>query len=171
MRTYCACRKSRASKALQAFEFGYLYRMLGEGYRNKYLVEGNNSRGIDVAIMMREMTRDGQPIEFVSLRSHAGVTFNSMGLYEPGLAATEKPNDRIFRRDCLEVDVRVGGRPLTIYAVHFKSMNCAARPRWTAASRRCRCGPPRRAPCAGSSNNVLARRKRRRARISSSAAT
>jgi endonuclease/exonuclease/phosphatase family metal-dependent hydrolase len=110
-------------EALQAFEFGYLYRMLGEGYRNKYLVEGNDSRGIDVAIMMREMTRDGQPIEFVSLRSHAGVTFDSMGLYEPGLAATEKPNDRIFRRDCLEVDVRVGGRPLTIYAVHFKSMN------------------------------------------------
>lgn len=110
-------------EALHAFEFGYLYRMMGEGYRNKYLVEGNDSRGIDVAIMMRETTRNGEPIEFVGVRSHAGATFESMELYEPDLAATEKPHDRIFRRDCLEVDVKIGGRPLTIYAVHFKSMN------------------------------------------------
>lgn len=112
-------------EALHAFEYGYLYRMMGEGYRNKYLVEGNDSRGIDVAVMMRETTRSGEPIEFVAVRSHAGVTFDAMGLYEPELAATEKPHDRIFRRDCLEVDVRVGGRPLTIFAVHFKSLNAS----------------------------------------------
>lgn len=110
-------------EALQAFEFGYLYRMMGEGYRNKYLVEGNDSRGIDVAIMMRERTRDGQPIEFVRLQSHAGQTFEAMGLFSDDIATTEKPLDRIFRRDCLEIDLRIGGRPLTIYAVHFKSMN------------------------------------------------
>ena len=110
-------------EALHAFEFGYLYRMLGEGYRNKYLVEGNDSRGIDVAVMMRETTRDGEPIEFVGLRSHADATFDGMGLYDQGLAPAEKPHDRIFRRDCLEIDVRVAGRPLTLYVVHFKSMN------------------------------------------------
>jgi endonuclease/exonuclease/phosphatase family metal-dependent hydrolase len=110
-------------EALHAFEYGYLYRMLGEGYRNKYLVEGNDSRGIDVAIMMRETTRHGEPIELVNVRSHAGVTFDSMGLYDQALSTTEKPHDRIFRRDCLEVEVKVGGRPLTIYTVHFKSMN------------------------------------------------
>lgn len=109
-------------EALQAFEFGFLYRMLGEGYRQKYLVEGNDSRGIDVAVMMRDQTRDGQPIEFVGIKSHAGSTFDAMGLYESELAVTEKPNDRIFRRDCLEIDVKIGGRPLTLYAVHFKSM-------------------------------------------------
>ena len=110
-------------EALHAFEFGYLYRMMGEGYRSKHLVEGNDSRGIDVAVMMRETTRDGEPIEFVGMRSHADVTFDTMALYDESLAATEKPHDRIFRRDCLEVDVTVGGRPLTLYAVHFKSMN------------------------------------------------
>lgn len=109
--------------ALHAFELGYLYRMMGEGYRSKYLVEGNDSRGIDVAIMMRETTRDGEPIEFVGLRSHTDATFDSMGLYDQALSKTEKPHDRIFRRDCLAVDVKVGGRPLTIFTVHFKSMN------------------------------------------------
>jgi predicted extracellular nuclease len=45
-----------------------------------------------------------------------------MGLFDDALAETEHQDDRIFRRDCLEVDVRIGGRPLTIYVVHFKSM-------------------------------------------------
>jgi predicted extracellular nuclease len=110
-------------EALHAFEFGYLYRMMGEGYRHKYVIEGNDSRGIDVAIMARETTRDGEPIEIIGAKSHADVTFDSMGLYDVSLARTEKPNDRIFRRDCLEIDLRVGGKPLTVYAVHFKSMN------------------------------------------------
>ncbi|MGV3548726.1 endonuclease/exonuclease/phosphatase family protein [Rhizobium sp.] len=109
-------------EALNAFEYGYLYRMMGEGYRHKYLIEGNDSRGIDVAIMARDTTRHGEPIEVVGVKSHAGNTFDSMGLYEPALAITEKPHDRIFRRDCLEVDLRVGGRPLTVYALHLKSM-------------------------------------------------
>lgn len=110
-------------EALGAFEFGYLYRMMGEGYRHKYLIEGNDSRGIDVAVMMRETTRDGEPIEFVGIRSHAGTTFRQLGLYDLALGDTENPDDKIFRRDCLEIDVRIGGRPLTIYAVHLKSMN------------------------------------------------
>lgn len=108
--------------ALHAFEYGYLYRMIGEGYRHKYLIEGNDTRGIDVAVMMREHTRDGQPIEFVAIRSHAELTFRQLGLFEEAEAADEKLDDRIFRRDCLELDVRVGGRPLTIFVCHFKSM-------------------------------------------------
>lgn len=108
--------------ALHAFEHGYLYKMMGEGYRQKYLIEGNDSRGIDVAVMMREQTRDGQPIEFVDVRSHSSLTFRQLGLFNEALAETEKPDDRIFRRDCLELDLRIGGRPLTVYVVHLKSM-------------------------------------------------
>lgn len=114
-------------EALHAFEYGYLYRMVNAGYRQKYLIQGNDSRGIDVAIMMRETTRDGEPIEFVDLRSHAAMTFRQLGLFNEALAETEKQDDRIFRRDCLEVDVRIGGRPLTIYVVHFKSMTAPPR--------------------------------------------
>jgi predicted extracellular nuclease len=109
-------------EALNAFEYGYLYRMVGAGYRHKYLIEGNDSRGIDVAILMREQTRDGQSIEFVGIRSHAELTFRTLNMFGEGLAATDRLDDRIFRRDCLEVDVRIGGKPLTIYVVHFKSM-------------------------------------------------
>ena len=110
-------------EALKAFEYGYLFKMVGQGYQQKYTTAGNDSRGIDVAVMMRAETAHGQPIEFVRMTSHAHVTFEDFGLHTPELAAVgQEPFERIFRRDCLEIDVRIGGRPLTIYSVHFKSM-------------------------------------------------
>ncbi|MCO5730229.1 endonuclease/exonuclease/phosphatase family protein [Rhizobium sp. SSA_523] len=108
--------------ALNAFEENYLYRMLGKGYKRKVLVEGNDSRGIDVAVMMREETRDGAAIELVDVRSHALMTYQDLDLYSAEIAATNQPQDRIFRRDCLELELRIGGVPLTLYTVHFKSM-------------------------------------------------
>ncbi|PSJ63745.1 endonuclease/exonuclease/phosphatase family protein [Pseudaminobacter soli (ex Li et al. 2025)] len=110
-------------EALRAFEYGYLFKMVGQGYRQKYTTAGNDRRGIDVAVMMRTETADGEPIEFVRMTSHAHVTFEEFGLHTPALAALGiQPFERIFRRDCLEIDVRIGGRPFTIYCVHFKSM-------------------------------------------------
>src|SRR5690606_19939316 len=48
--------------ALNAFEYGYLFKLDGAGYRRRYLVEGNDGRGIDVAMMVRDETADGDPI-------------------------------------------------------------------------------------------------------------
>jgi predicted extracellular nuclease len=110
-------------EALKAFEYGYLFRMIGEGYRQKYSTTGNDVRGIDLAVMTRDQTRDGQPIEFRNMTSHAAVTFEELDLYTPELEAIGvNPRERIFRRDCLELDISIGGQPLTLYCVHFKSM-------------------------------------------------
>jgi len=109
--------------ALEAFEYGYLYRMAGNGYRQKFLIEGNDGRGIDVAVMMREETRDGQRIEVRDVKSHAMATYRDFGLFTEELAALgHHLDDKIFKRDCLEIDVSVGGVPLTLYVVHLKSM-------------------------------------------------
>lgn len=109
--------------ALHAFEYGYLFKMAGHGYRHKYLVEGNDTRGIDVCVMMRDETATGEEIEFVSMQSHAHLTYEDLGIHNKALAQTgNEAQERIFRRDCLEIDVKIGGRPLTLYSVHFKSM-------------------------------------------------
>ena len=109
--------------ALQAFEYGYLYKMTGAGYRHKYTTPGNDGRGIDVAIMLREETADGQPIEVEEMVSHAHLTFEDAGLFTPALAeAGVDPSSRVFRRDCLELRLRIGTTPLTVFCVHFKSM-------------------------------------------------
>ncbi|MFB2550832.1 endonuclease/exonuclease/phosphatase family protein [Ensifer soli] len=108
--------------SIHAFEYGYLFRMVGHGYRQKYLIEGNDSRGIDVAVLMRETTRDGEAIECINVTTHAGLAYADLGLFNADLARTNVASDRIFRRDCLEVELRIGGRPLTLFVVHFKSM-------------------------------------------------
>lgn len=110
-------------EALNAFEYSYLYKMIGSGYQRKYHTAGNDSRGIDVAVMMRDETRTGEVIEFVNMTSHAHLTYQDFDLYDKALQATgNDPTDRIFRRDCLEIDLRIGGKAVTLYTVHFKSM-------------------------------------------------
>ena len=111
--------------ALEAFEYGYLYRMVGNGYRQKYLVEGNDTRGIDVAVLMREETRSGERIEVLDVRSHAMLTYGDLDLFSSELALTNEAHDKIFKRDCLELELKVGGRPFSLYVVHFKSMGNA----------------------------------------------
>ncbi|MET3855155.1 endonuclease/exonuclease/phosphatase family protein [Rhizobium sp. OAE497] len=108
--------------ALQAFEYGYLFRMVGNGYRQKYLVEGNDSRGIDVAVLMREETRDGRKIELRDIKSHAMLTYRDLDLFDETLGQHGHIDDKIFKRDCLELDLLIGGVPFTLYVVHFKSM-------------------------------------------------
>jgi predicted extracellular nuclease len=111
---------------LKAFEYGYLFKMVGNGYRQKMLIEGNDSRGIDVAVMMRETTRDGEVIECVRATSHAAITFDDLGLYNEGIAALGiGSKEKVFRRDCLELELKVGARPLTLFVTHLKSMGGA----------------------------------------------
>ena len=109
--------------ALEAFERNYLYRMTGISYPQKVWEQGNDGRGIDVALMARETNANGDPIIIKRVKSHRGGTFKSFGVHterlnEMGLEAA----DRVFRRDCLEVDLTVGGQWLTIFVCHFKSM-------------------------------------------------
>lgn len=113
-------------EALSAFEYNYLYKMTGRGYRHKHVSQGNDSRGIDVALMARDETADGEPIEIAGTRTHAALTFGEAGLLSAELAARgHLAEERLFRRDCLEVELRVGGKGLTLFLVHLKSMSGA----------------------------------------------
>jgi predicted extracellular nuclease len=110
--------------ALSAFEYNYLYRMVGRGYRHKYVSLGNDTRGIDVAIMARDETETGEAIEILETRTHAALTFGEAGVLTPELEARgHAAEERVFRRDCLQVELRAGGKPLTLFVVHFKSMS------------------------------------------------
>ncbi len=108
---------------LEEFEKDYLAPITGLKYPHKVLIEGNDGRGIDVAFMAREKTADGETIEVLNAKSHKKHTFGSLGLFNSDLKAMGYNKDqRIFRRDCLEVDLRIGGKRMTVFVCHFKSM-------------------------------------------------
>lgn len=73
----------------------------GREYRHRMVIDGNDPRMIDVAVLSRH------PLKNVRTHRHERNEANSASL---------------FSRDCLEVDVDVNGKTLTLYVNHFKSM-------------------------------------------------
>lgn len=108
----CCLQEVENLVALTAFHNRYLRRWCRKGYPQRILKEGNDSRGIDVAMLAR--------VEVTRVVSHAGVTYGAFGLKPYGAAQLET---RIFRRDCLEVDILKEGKSITLFICHFKSMN------------------------------------------------
>lgn len=99
---------------LDDFHEYYLKRCAGVHYGWRRVIEGNDRRGIDVAVMSRSR---------ISVKSHADITFDDFGLFNDKLKEYGlSEGDRIFRRDCLEVELKVDNKELTLFVCHFKSM-------------------------------------------------
>ena len=77
------------------------YYLGGMKYAHRAVIDCFDPRAIDVAVLSR------YPI--VSLRSHRDER-------------NKKKTAFLFSRDCLEIEIDVGGKTLTLYANHFKSM-------------------------------------------------
>lgn len=112
--------------ALTRFVDFYVKKTSGESYHNRVLHEGNDLRGIDVAAL------SVRKFPFYS-RSHAWLTGSWIDDTVSGqtildrfpLAKTKARSLRslrVFRRDCLEVVVNVGGQDVSLFNCHFKSM-------------------------------------------------
>ena len=108
----CALQEVENLVTLTAFHNRYLGRWTDRPYSERLLHEGNDGRGIDVALLSR--------VPVLRHRSHAGASFGSLGLAPP---KGKSARSRVFRRDCLEVDIVKDGRVLTLYICHFKSMH------------------------------------------------
>ena len=93
--------EAESRPSLVSFNKDVMARTTGFSYDHIMLIDGNDDRGIDVAIMMRE----GFAIE--SMRSHVD---------------DEENGTRVFSRDCAEYHIRTPGNDELIVLVnHFKS--------------------------------------------------
>lgn len=80
----------------------FVEKYLGElGYKHKILIDSHDQRGIDVALLSR------YPIS--NVRTHRDEN-------------SKNSNSYLFSRDCLEVDISLENKTLTVYVNHFKSM-------------------------------------------------
>jgi endonuclease/exonuclease/phosphatase family metal-dependent hydrolase len=94
--------------ALDAFHDRYLRRVARQTFLYRILIEGNDPRGIDVAVLSQF------PIESATTHQHVEADIH----YPAGVK-----RERVFRRDCLEVKINKEGRILPIFVCHFKSMS------------------------------------------------
>ena len=100
---------------LNAFHQQYVRKSTDVHYGWRRLIEGNDNRGIDVAVMARD---------WIQVTSHAHHTFHDFNLFNHDLEDYGlSPGDRIFRRDCLEVETNANGSDFFIFVCHFKSMS------------------------------------------------
>lgn len=94
---------------LQQFHDEILYKQFlkpngRSGYKYIRLIDGNDSRGIDVAVMSR------LPLNWIRSHIHETTTYNGKKV-------------KLYSRDCLEVDVQVSStRRVRLFINHFKSM-------------------------------------------------
>jgi endonuclease/exonuclease/phosphatase family metal-dependent hydrolase len=94
--------------AMKKFHDSYLRRFSRE-YKYKYLINANDKRGIDVAVMSRD--------KIGAVVSHQQME-ETIAYPDP-----KKPKkQRVFSRDCLEVNVEKNKKTLAIFVCHFKSM-------------------------------------------------
>ncbi len=95
-------------RALKNFHDKYLKRISGRDYKHMVLIEANDPRGIDVAVLSR--------FSIVNMLTHQ----ERMEI----INYPEGPKEeRVFRRDCLEVHVKKSNKVLPIFICHFKSMS------------------------------------------------
>jgi endonuclease/exonuclease/phosphatase family metal-dependent hydrolase len=116
--------------AVQEVENLYTLRNFNDIYLDNYfnkmiLIDGNDPRGIDVGLMMKDETDDGLKMELIGIRTHI----------DEQLCETEKIRRKsvknfgyivhggMFSRDCLEVDVKIGKKTLTFLINHFKAQD------------------------------------------------
>jgi endonuclease/exonuclease/phosphatase family metal-dependent hydrolase len=94
---------------LQQFHDNILYKLYlkkqnKKGYKYIRLVDGNDDRGIDVAIMSR------LPLNWIKSHIHETTSYNGKTV-------------NLYSRDCLEVDVQATDKhPIRFFINHFKSM-------------------------------------------------
>lgn len=107
--------------SLQAFFANYVHRIADHRYGHFTLIDGNDRRSIDIGFAARrDLFGPGQ----VRAASHKELTFAEAGVHDDDLAALGIPRaGKVFARDCLEITLDLGGRRLTLFGCHFKSMN------------------------------------------------
>ena len=110
--------------ALRIFNQQYL----SQYFDRIFLIDGNDGRGIDVAICVRK----GFAAKVLGLRTHTHETLEPGQSVEWGVVSDDSgpvylARNALFSRDCLELDVEVAGRTLTFMANHFKSQGKSSR--------------------------------------------
>lgn len=99
-------------------------RMFNRLYCDNYFdriisIEGNDTRGIDLGLLIKR----GFNAEILSIRTHADEALKGKFLKSSSRLDTSSTSEAIFSRDCLEVDIKINSKVITLLANHFKAQD------------------------------------------------
>lgn len=103
--------------------FNHIY--LDDYFDRQLLIDGNDPRGIDVGVLVRKDVK----AEVVAVRTHVDETVRGPGGKPKPIRREARRGfgymvqNALFSRDCLEVDLAVGGVTLTLLANHLKAQD------------------------------------------------
>ncbi|TAG49993.1 MAG: endonuclease/exonuclease/phosphatase family protein [Betaproteobacteria bacterium] len=105
-------------EAMRIFNQQYL----SHYFDGMFMIEGNDGRGIDVAICIRK----GFEAKVLGIRTHTHETLEPGQSVEWGVTNDDdgpvyQARNALFSRDCLELDLEINGKVVTFMANHFKS--------------------------------------------------
>lgn len=96
------------------------HEFLGDYFDRMLCIDGNDPRGIDVGLLIKK----GSPVEVLEVRTHIDDPEKGKTIVRQSIANFGyKVAGAIFSRDCLEVDLRVNGKVLTLLANHLKAQD------------------------------------------------
>jgi endonuclease/exonuclease/phosphatase family metal-dependent hydrolase len=114
--------------AVQEIENLYTLRIFNQTFLDQYFdrmiaIDGNDPRGIDVGLMIRK----GLKVDISNIRTHIdepekGKSIKRTAFLNLGYMVT----GAVFSRDCLEVDLVVNGKVVTLLVNHFKAQDGSA---------------------------------------------
>jgi endonuclease/exonuclease/phosphatase family metal-dependent hydrolase len=111
--------------AVQEIENIYTLRVFNETYLDNYFdrmicIDGNDPRGIDVGLLLKkDLDADIQNIRTHIDEAEKGKSIHRTFFMNSGYWVT----GAIFSRDCLEVDINLNGKIITLLINHFKAQD------------------------------------------------
>jgi len=97
--------------------FNHLY--VKDYFDRIVIVDGNDARGIDVGLLIRK----GLNCDLLEIRSHADEALGGGFLPKSTRLDPNNTKNAVFSRDCLEADIRIGGKVITFLINHFKAQD------------------------------------------------
>jgi endonuclease/exonuclease/phosphatase family metal-dependent hydrolase len=94
-------------------------RYLKDYFDRLILIAGNDPRGINVGLMVRREFK----ADLMQIRTHADEEPSGHFLFSSNRLNTKVIGAATYSRDCLEVDVNVAGKPLTLLVNHLKAQD------------------------------------------------
>jgi predicted extracellular nuclease len=91
----------------------------GNYFDRMVMIDGNDPRGIDVGVLIKR----GLKVDLEQVRTHSDDSHKGGFVFSSNRLDMKMVGDASFSRDCLEVDLKIGSKAVTLLVNHLKAQD------------------------------------------------